>query len=937
MSKLVIPTVPQYGVIIENFHGNDRSIFHNVYKGAINNIADIIKKNANDKSDSVRYEENINTIVAFVGGRGTGKSSAMGSFANYLEKDNKKTDWIDNPDTKKTIASTRFHCLPVIDASQLSEKETVLGRIAAAMFTQYNKEYRSKVSAEQKQDFIKKAKEVTELAVLHRTGEWFKTGDGLLSDTERISNMSASISQLIKSFLKMSRDQSDDYSAMNHYLVVSIDDLDMGVGNSYAIMEEIRKFLFIKNVIVLITLDEKLLDSVLQSTFSGALNKTDSNITSVQMGAANLIISGSNGPLIPSLSYRYIEKLFPSDRQHHMPVLSLNQLKEICAENFLGNADGNHSWRKYGLDCDDMSVLNGVLHLIWRKTMLISVCDKDGDHLIVPRNLRSLCNMVIFLRSLKDVAYKEENGAIKVHCYKDFIGNDGSGLRDVLDNNLRAFSQYLIDNISSYSRPELSEENSTLATVLRDLIRVLPNVQLRRINVQIVGTILNHVRSYADQGVTTFYHDIFKKVMPHMSESTANCNDDLIDAVAEHPDSISSGDVIYVLGKLDTRSYCEYIRYLVEVIRTLWSIRMTQELYVSGFSGTSTNIISSNKYFTESFRQTVGGFIINPNNASFCNYSDAKTSKKVKLTGTDWYMYKDVVDQLGGELCKLICVNRCTDFPCMGFRVPTSSSDPYYKSQNIDIVEALLNPMSIFTNTLDISVLQNKIKSGDDKHINNRIDDSLKGISTECDPNRGEDNEFYIAMPFYSLDYIYRFYQYLHAATDAQQAPSLLQAIRHIFTNKLNSPGETSTPTNALSKRIQEYLPKEFVENVIENPMIRLTIIIETAIECRSLYDKLKIVIDTLRKIKDGIVGVTTTRKELYSEVYSCYVQQNDVIDDQSVDRIFKTLLDKIGNSNSGKDPIIQVDEVSNIQELIVETINKLSELIKPDVNDDGK
>lgn len=816
MSELKIPQIPQYGIIIEKEY--EQSIFRDIYSNAIENVADIISKNEKrnsprHSSDSERFEETINPIIAFVGGRGTGKSSAMSTFSSYLNDAKKDTSWIKNNNHKDHIDSTKFCCLPCIDASQFSEKETVLGRIAAEIYSQYNKKYRDCIPAEKRQNFIKRAKEVTELAVLNRTGDWFRTGDWLLENAERIGKIDKKVQQLVNSFIDIVRGEQDD-GYQNHFLVISIDDLDMGVGNSYAIMEEIRKFLFIPNVIVLITLDETLLDRVLQSTFSNAPNSLSIKTAAV-----------GKDPLIRNLSYRYIEKLMPYGRQHFMPEFTKDEITKVRAANFLGDDDKN--WKKYDIDGEKMSVLDGILHLIWRKTMMIPVCDKDGDHLIVPRNLRSLCNMIIFLRSLDDVAYTpgKADDAYEVLKYDDFVVSEEK--RSMVNNNINAFSHYLIENVSSYSRPELTEENDALADVLLHLIRIFPSIRLDKINVQIVGDILYHVRNYTKG---CFYEAVFKDVI-NFEKNGQTVRDDMLEAVREYPDSISSGDVMYVLGKLDTRSRCEYIRYLVEVIRTLWSARMTQEFYYNGLNADGPNKISSNKFITEKFRFLIGGFIINPNTVSFCNYTDNKM--KSLCDGTDWYS-NEIFDELYGDMCKLICVtsfesnqsdesNESAESKSKSeykekiieYRRYGNKGTPYYKSQSMDTSDKMLfNPMSIFSNSLDIEVQKLKFKPREGKFeckiINNQANNISHIFKTQSD--------FFMVMPFYSLDYLYRFYQELLKLTISQPSVSLFGSIRTIVDG-----GDKNNPTHDLSNKIKAYIPTVFLKQITEDAMLKLS------------------------------------------------------------------------------------------------------------------
>lgn len=835
MSEIRIAEVPQYGVLIEKQYGKDQSLFHEVYEGAIENVADIILKNnieSVEESQQNSFEKNINTIIAFVGGRGTGKSSAMCSFANYLnEKSENKNaySWIANEKAKSVIKRTNFYSLPVIDSSQLSEKETVIGRVTAAMYREYSDKYSSTATVEKKQTFIRFAKEVNEIAVMHRTGEWFVRGDKLLADTERISNMSDKVTNLIESFFAVA---GQDKST---YLVVSIDDLDMGIGNTYAIMEEIRKFLFIKKVIVLITVDDKLLDSVLCSTFDSALN----------------VNHQSSGSITRNLSYRYLEKMFPYNRQHHMPILTLDQYKKISASNFLGDADKNWEYAGVGSDytysADDFSysqlyneknhpsVLAAVLHLIWRKTMLLLVCDKGGNHLLLPRNLRSLCNMVIFLRSMKDVAYtkaKGEGDKEELRCgYEAFCGEGHASERETIDHNLREFGQYLVNNISSYGQLNLKPGDEKLARILSDLVGNLLTIQLTKMNAKIVGDIL---QCLWEEGTTNLYYPLF---------FSNQGQDDLLDAATRYPESISLGDVLYVLGKLDTKTRCDYIRYLVEIIRVLWSIRMTQELYVNGFAqdDTKNRYITLRKNITEDFSETVGGFIVNPYRSNFVQESDGENK-------SSWFTYRYAKACVSEKLATIM-ISGAKDPKKDNFRKFVENESLINIKKTKDEDKIFIHPMVLFANLMAID---------EDNTAEVVCLNELVGIlkDTACFK--------YITIPLFSLDYMYRFYENLHEATEAKPVDSLAEFLGSFLETKYNYSKikVPATAYEALCLGMANYIPFAFLQSTIITPLKSLHKFLYDNI-CSFRRSTFDVTVDKIRKECGSVVN-----KEIIKEAF---------------------------------------------------------------------
>ncbi len=717
-TTLRIQDPPQYDVTIETDF--QQSIFLDMYRGAARNVDAIIERNKTVGSSSCELanpDASINTTIAFVGGRGTGKSSAMQSFSNYLQTGPKTGDGVWQGCTD---ALPKFVALPTIDSSQISEHETVIGRMSAAMLAGFRKGQKS-LSLEKRQEFLGCAKEINELAVLLQTGEWFKCGDKLLTNTERICGMKASVRKLVDSYLSI-------VCKENAYLIITIDDLDMGIQSAYAIMEEIRQYLSIPRVVVLVSIDETLLDAVVRASINESMNVSNPD--------------KEHKALVKDLSYRYLEKLFPVNRRHHTPRLTANQLREWKSEGFIDDATLNVVFNG-----EPPTVRNAILHLIWRKTMLIPVCNRDDDHLLIPRNLRSLCHMVVLLRSMPDIAYEDKNEnrediqEPRIHMFEDFRtirteNNDtvdqskektrhnlnADRLRETLRHNLNVFGKYIVDNLSSYGAPQLSTENEAdMAKVLETVIHQMQEIPLSRMNAMIVGDILYHVGQIAKK------HDTYKQILGKVARSEKGEDEhcDMLSPAIRYQDSISLGDVVYVLGMLDSRSKCTYVRYLVEVIRILWSIRMTEELYVNG-TAKDAQTEKVDFFTTKEFRYAVGGSFVNPDHVT--EFVD----------NCGWKKYDEIYTYSADFSKFLILYRGAIDPQAEAWRDTRSDGGPYYTVENPNVKSGIwCNPFAVYNRLL-----------------------------TE----KGEFQQKYImALPFYSFDFMYRYYEELHEKFRAQK------------------------------------------------------------------------------------------------------------------------------------------------------------------------
>lgn len=218
----------------------DKSIFSNVYNKAGLLVGKIMDENSNngkaDKDMQFAEENYICNIIAFIGKRGMGKSSAMLSFACSLEKN--------------------FLIMPKIDMSMVTKNESLLDIILASMWEKYDRENSIKSS---QTDLRKQFVDVKDSYVRFKNMEKKNSEDELYSAKEfkklaKSLRFRESFSALVEDFLAMMINDNAIAKA-DRYLVFAIDDLDLVSNNQGEVLEQIKNFLSIPNVIVLTTLD----------------------------------------------------------------------------------------------------------------------------------------------------------------------------------------------------------------------------------------------------------------------------------------------------------------------------------------------------------------------------------------------------------------------------------------------------------------------------------------------------------------------------------------------------------------------------------------------------------------------------------------------------------------------------------------------------------
>lgn len=296
---------------IEDF---DESIFSEVYRNASRMVRRIVRENETYMSripdQDYSTDEQLNNVIPFLGGRGMGKSSAMFSYALFL----KKSHGIETEYYRVRTENTRPHfcVMPRIDAAMMIKGENIMDIVLAKMWDAFDNqgEYQKKDEffAKELTEKFKKVKKTYEIYSQTINGK--ETARNMTSVREMHElaaclNLREEFKKLVEEYLA---DKLPCCRREERFLVLSIDDLDMTTGGVYHILEQIRLFLIIPRVIVLVTAD---IDRL-----SLSCNKQLSE---------ELLCRGSNkldeSRQIRGYVTNYLEKLFPGNLRIYMPIL----------------------------------------------------------------------------------------------------------------------------------------------------------------------------------------------------------------------------------------------------------------------------------------------------------------------------------------------------------------------------------------------------------------------------------------------------------------------------------------------------------------------------------------------------------------------------------------------------------------------------------------
>jgi hypothetical protein len=548
---------------------NDQFYFMQEYQHAMEIVNGIL----NNKD----AQESVNNRILFVGQRGTGKTSAMKSFADGL-------------DEAKMNGKKVFTCLPLIDPSNFDNNTNILLTVITMMFSEAKKLMNKKDDDEdvitQRENLLKRFDEVFKSlkAILGNDKPSF-TLEGL-NEKSLALKMHTGMHELVKSYLDFYNKVNDPNDTNVSRLVLLIDDIDMTVSHAPEMLEQLRKYLDIENVIILMSANLAQLYNEMREHYSQAFKET---------------LKDRNQALyidVEDLANKYLLKLFPTSRR----VRVEHSVKQLIDANLEINDN----------DSSDKKLQNVILSYIWQKTRLLFI-PKDASnvlHPIIPTNLRELMQFLDMLTSLEEVKYKEGNKNPKLFWDKTAY--------ESCKNNVAKFKKYFLHNwIPSHLPVEEELVFNNIPTDITEINKHLIN------SINVIGTKhkdelmsrqvgLDMIERNAED-VIKIDRDIYTMVSLNDPKFVkANKISDIFN----QPSNYSYGDLLLMIDKYETYFESGDNRKFTDAIKIYYSILLFETMFFGSKEVEYHKAKVENKNLDEMLipiQQLIGGTVYYPN------------------------------------------------------------------------------------------------------------------------------------------------------------------------------------------------------------------------------------------------------------------------------------------------------------------------------------
>lgn len=342
--------------------------------------------------------DSINNVFAFIGDRGTGKTSCMVNLGDFLidnQKDGKRG--LDKEEYT-CLNKVNFFTLDLIDPTYFDNSNDLLSLFLAKLYHSFQK--RNKKSREDRNEnkrmvFLRQIS-LTYKHLQYMSNEKCCTDEEV--NIERLISLSAAVD--LKNDIKEVVDAYIDYFDLKDYmLLLRIDDIDLNAKKAGQMLELVRKYFVQPNILIFMALKMEQVNTVLRKQF-----KSDCQLTE-EDEACDMMVE------------RYLAKLIPHSQRLYMPTSKdyLNKKLRIYSSRDDEFIDSEDKSEKFS------TLKQAIPELIFRKTRFLFYNSAFNVSYIVPTNLREIRSLLKLLCTMKDFTQKDSDGNYVRNYYNQEI------------------------------------------------------------------------------------------------------------------------------------------------------------------------------------------------------------------------------------------------------------------------------------------------------------------------------------------------------------------------------------------------------------------------------------------------------------------------------------------------------------------------------------
>lgn len=420
-----------------------------------------------------------NNIFAFIGDRGSGKTSCMISVADFLINKNKDIDW----NKYIRLKDINFDTIDLIDPTYFDSTHNLISLFLAKLYKNFcqrteENEKQARISYD-KREFSEKARnkflsqfQTTQEHLYHLLG-YIKYIDGkdLLEYVDALSasvNLKEDIGDLVDIYQEY-MDQKDTV------LILRIDDIDINEKHAGEMVETMRKYFIQPNILVLISFKLKQLEDIKYLELKQFYERDNQTFTY---------------DILREMVDKYMVKLIPQFHRIFMPQAEDYHGKRLNVQfsDFYRSTDELYLQKPQPF----ASVRQAVPQLIFWKTRYLFFNSDSRESFIVPSNLRELRQLIKLLVTLPDYRiYGESNERREI-------------VKETNWNNKEIFKNYFYNTWVNNNLP---------AGLKEKVIRIINEGNDNSMNTLVLDTLENLYPQYASNPKTIVYNPSFADVL----------------------------------------------------------------------------------------------------------------------------------------------------------------------------------------------------------------------------------------------------------------------------------------------------------------------------------------------------------------------------------------------------------------------------------------